>query len=176
MKKFIIALSLIHSYSLTAMNPAFEWESFSNIFDLDFTNLEASYERAIDYYSWAGASKNLITIYRKALRNIDIYNYDIDLPILSACKYGHTGIVRLLILAGANIDARDSEYGNTPLILATINNHAFIVQILINAGANLEMTNNWGEKALNYAQLPHIKNILQENGAVHNNFFNLYCR
>lgn len=63
-----------------------------------------------------------------------------------AVKYGHVEIVKLLLLNGAKVDAKDAA-GLTPLLLAgnskqdqdTFEN---TIQILIESGANVNVKNN----------------------------------
>ena len=52
-----------------------------------------------------------------------------------AARGDHLPIVRLLLRAGARVDAAD-RYGITPLALAAINGSAPVVSALLEAGAN----------------------------------------
>ena len=54
--------------------------------------------------------------------------------------------------AGANLEARDDEYGRTPLMAAaSYNENAEVVQLLLDAGANLEARNEDGYTPLMWA-------------------------
>ncbi|MCJ1245363.1 hypothetical protein MMC30_002567 [Trapelia coarctata] len=58
-------------------------------------------------------------------------------PLHIASQYGHTGIVRLLLGKGANVDARDDVLA-TPLQYATSAGQTTVLRILLDAGASLE--------------------------------------
>jgi ankyrin repeat protein len=55
--------------------------------------------------------------------------------------------VRVLISAGANVNARDGK-GSTPLIWATISGHPQVVEILLGHGADETLKNKDGFTAL----------------------------
>ena len=57
-------------------------------------------------------------------------------PLLSAAYHGHTEMVRLLIRAGANVNAAETRYGFTPLASAAQYGHAETVELLLDAGAD----------------------------------------
>jgi hypothetical protein len=57
----------------------------------------------------------------------------------------------VLLKAGANIEARDIEYGCTPLIWAAENGHDGIVEVLLKAGADTEVQGIDGAGALHLA-------------------------
>ena len=64
-------------------------------------------------------------------KNIDrIKNKEGRTPLHIACMCGNLGMVKLLILQGAEMNAKDN-YFNTPLSLAIVNNHTSIVSALV---------------------------------------------
>ena len=63
-----------------------------------------------------------------------------DTPLCGAIVKGHANVVRLLIDAGANVNAKPRKSDNlTPFTLARTTEHAEIIQILIEAGANTKV-------------------------------------
>jgi len=52
-----------------------------------------------------------------------------------AAFFGHKEIVKLLIQAGADVNAKEYEYGRTALYYAREEGHEEIVQLLLEAGA-----------------------------------------
>lgn len=70
--------------------------------------------------------------------------------LMHAINYNNIDAIKLLIEAGANLNATDNM-GRTPLMIAVEFNNQDAVQILIESGANLNMQNLWGTTALNFA-------------------------
>ena len=60
-----------------------------------------------------------------------------DLAILGAATQGKLHELQQAIFAGANLEARDSKEGNTPLIWAAFSGHLHIVQELVNKRADI---------------------------------------
>ena len=54
-----------------------------------------------------------------------------------AARSGNLEAVKLLVEAGANVNAAEKFRGQTALMLAAVENHAAIVQALIDAGAQV---------------------------------------
>jgi len=73
---------------------------------------------------------------------------------------GNLSIVQLLVKQGANINSQD-KLGHTTLMRATEYQHLDIVEYLLQMGADVNIENNYKSVALNYAQLPEIKELLQ---------------
>lgn len=55
-------------------------------------------------------------------------------PLLLAAKHGHSGLVRLLVQMGANINVAD-ECGHTALYYASVQGHEDLVALLLSKGA-----------------------------------------
>ena len=91
-----------------------------------------------------------------------------ETPLLSARQLFFEGndfshaeyIVRLLLKAGADINAQDGD-GYTLLITAAVNNKYELAQLMIKLGANVEMITNEGLTALAYAKLMKYNKIIR---------------
>jgi ankyrin repeat protein len=57
-----------------------------------------------------------------------------------ASQEGHTELVRLLLVLGADVDARDPEDGRTALFQASQEGHGDIVRLLLDYGARVNVT------------------------------------
>jgi ankyrin repeat protein len=60
-------------------------------------------------------------------------------PLHSAAYHGNVEIVKLLIDAGANINAAVTRYGFTPWAHAARKGHVDVIGLLLDAGANREI-------------------------------------
>jgi len=76
-----------------------------------------------------------------------LYQMEKDEKLFDASIEGQLDIVKLLIKAGADINAKN-EYGDTPLIVASRYNQMDIVKLLIKAGADINIKNKGGNTAL----------------------------
>ena len=75
---------------------------------------------------------------------------------------GHTNVVRILVNAGADVNAEDSD-GDPLLFEGVWRGHTEIVRILVNAGADVSAPDARGRSALSRAQFydhPEIVQIL----------------
>lgn len=66
---------------------------------------------------------------------------------------GHFEIVQLLVDNGADINAQDTKYGFSPLLVASRNGYVDIVRFLIAKGANLLLVDKSGNNAAALASL-----------------------
>lgn len=67
-------------------------------------------------------------------------------PLHLACQQGHVDAAKILVAAGAPVDARDS-YGNTPLwraVFAFQGGDPELIRLLLDAGADPDCKNNSG--------------------------------
>ncbi len=71
-------------------------------------------------------------------------------PLMIAAHTGNSDIVRLLIAAGASMNARNAD-GNNALWLACVDRHLDIIDILLEAGTDIDNRNDNGATALMYA-------------------------
>lgn len=82
-------------------------------------------------------------------------------PLHVAAREGHAACVELLLISGANIEAKMRisganieammNTGSTPLLLAAVNGRTTCVKLLLNSGANIEATTFGGCKPLHIA-------------------------
>jgi rhodanese-related sulfurtransferase len=70
-------------------------------------------------------------------------------PLMKASHQGDSAIVRVLIAAGAPIDARNAD-GNNALWLACVGGHLEVIDALVGAGIELNNRNDNGATALMY--------------------------
>ncbi|GKU11969.1 unnamed protein product [Fusarium langsethiae] len=71
--------------------------------------------------------------------------------LMIASYYGHYVIVKRLLDKGAEIEAKDSEYGRTPLLWAARNGHDAIVKLLFDKGAEIDAKDEDGRTPLLWA-------------------------
>ena len=77
-------------------------------------------------------------------------------PLIAAAYFGHEAIVRLLLEAGANKEAKNND-GQTPLIAAAYYGHEAVVRLLLGRGGH-GGEDKWGNTALDKARNlpPHV--------------------
>ena len=74
-------------------------------------------------------------------------------PIFSPGRIGDWQSVDYLLKSGVSPNVKDSEEGQTPLVLATIGGHLDIVETLLKFGARTDSTDNFGRTALSWAAI-----------------------
>jgi uncharacterized protein len=72
-------------------------------------------------------------------------------PLMMAAFGNHTEVVKLLIEAGADMEAKNRD-GDTALIWALYSGKAEASQLLIDAGADVNVRNQMGKTAFDYAE------------------------
>ena len=97
-----------------------------------------------------------------------------DCPLLAGSRHWlavngkHKNVAKLLLSAGADINATDSD-GKSPLHVAARFGHVEFVQFLIDNGADLEIKNNEGETplgtAISFGQT-EVAELIQRNGSI----------
>ena len=65
---------------------------------------------------------------------------------------GYSDIALLLIDAGADLNAQDTKFGFTPLMVAARNGHSNMVELLLSRGASWEIVDKTGRDALQHAR------------------------
>ncbi len=63
-------------------------------------------------------------------------------PLHLAAEGGYTDVIRLLLDAGAEVDAEDREYGSRPLYYAVSGGHAVAAKLLLENGAAVDAVNH----------------------------------
>jgi rhodanese-related sulfurtransferase len=71
-------------------------------------------------------------------------------PLMKASHNGEGNIVRMLIAAGAQLDARNAD-GNNALLLACVGGHLDIIDLLLEVGIDINNRNDNGATPLMYA-------------------------
>jgi len=84
------------------------------------------------------------------LVNAEDQNQTRDLPLHTAAAHGQLEIARLLLDAGAEVDAGDSDL-STPLHVAAVRGQADLVDLLVERGADLAFQDNNGAWSMTFA-------------------------
>jgi uncharacterized protein len=74
-------------------------------------------------------------------------------PLISACLFGKTGIAKLLVDAGANLNFTNND-GSTPLITAAFFCRPEIVKMLLEKKADKTIKNKYGQTAYEAVAAP----------------------
>ena len=83
--------------------------------------------------------------------NLEIRNDDGATALFQASRFGDIAIVRVLLEAGADVDARFLKTGATPIMTALLNGHTAVVKELLDNGANIQATSTDGTTLLHFA-------------------------
>ena len=82
-------------------------------------------------------------------------------PLLLASECGQQAAMRVLIEAGADVNAKDKLFGMTPLMYACEKRNAEAVQMLIAAGADVNAKDEDGRTALDMTRKSEIRDLLK---------------
>lgn len=85
---------------------------------------------------------------------------ELNYKLLDASRDGQLSIVKMLLDAGADVNALN-KYGDTPLLWASYNGHNEVVKLLLIAGADANIKNKMGTSALIYASRRNYKEMLK---------------
>ncbi len=100
--------------------------------------------------------------------NINVVDADGWTPLITSLVYGHERMFGYLIGKGADVNARGSKYGTTPLMIAALKDDIDKIVLLYNKGAdiNLRMSDNTTALAMaKRANRLEVINYLQSIGA-----------
>lgn len=102
---------------------------------------------------------------KMVVKHVNRYNANIinnygSTPLHYACISQRGEVVRRLIEAGADIDARDKS-GRAPLMIACRNCKMEIIDILLDNGANVHLENDKGNTAVSVACHRQLENERQ---------------
>jgi len=137
------------------------------------------------HYAARNGDKNLVELLLVNKAAVNVRNNQGCTPLLLAAEFNSSvEVVKLLLKAGADMDARDKieayeasatdgkplknslNYA-TPLIYASMRGNADIVKLLLEAGADKNATDHWGHTALTMAEDNHhtnVANLLRQHG------------
>ena len=96
---------------------------------------------------------------------------DKDAQLIYAAKGGNLSAVQTLLADGANVNAKDEEYGGTPLWMASMSGHIEVVKLLLEAGADVDAKDDrFGSTPLYIASeasnIEVVKLLLEANAGV----------
>ncbi len=91
--------------------------------------------------------------------------YEHRTPLHEAVDYGRLSLVKVLIAAGADLEALD-YMGRTPLLVASDQGYLEIVKALIAAGADVNSVDDSGNTALDIARCHDWSSLTDQNSWV----------
>ena len=83
------------------------------------------------------------------------------LPLSHACTGPFAETVKLLVEKGADVNAKDTNEGFTPLMMAAALNQPEIVKILLANGADKEAVDDDQDKAIDHARNESLSEIVE---------------
>jgi len=95
------------------------------------------------------------------ISSLDQRNLLDDTPLHTACSWGEVEPVRMLLDAGAKVNAR-GDRGCTPLFNAVIGESAEVVNLLLQRGADVSIRSSDGRAVLDYALNTRAPNAVVE--------------
>merc|ERR1711865_12693 len=125
-----------------------------------------------EHFLRKAACRGDVDLCRRALRSVDSID-DADTkgrsPLHHAAENGHTEVVRLLVVAGADVEAKD-QLGRTALMYCAWYGHLLSLRYLCRSGrGNVEARCNVGMSALHFAAKYNcescVVSLVQEFGA-----------
>ena len=96
----------------------------------------------------AGAHVNMVEDEDENMMDVEgeeDWKEDAKTALMMASEYGHTEIVKILLAAGANMNAVANDGYDTAITLANGNGHDEIVELLIRKGATIPEGNQYQE-------------------------------
>ncbi len=162
MKSFLMLLSVVF-FSVTTQatevvnNEGLNQEMFNALFESDVNLVQELIVAGADANARDINGRPFITVAAEQFRNSNNIGFFRDFLYPSShsryVNYDATDVVRSLVRAGADPNARD-KIGRTALMKAStafVANNGFMVETLIRLGANLTLQDNYGMTALLYA-------------------------
>jgi len=85
------------------------------------------------------------------ITSLDQRNNLDDTPLHTVCSWGEINPVKILVEAGANINALGDK-ASTPIFSAVNSESIEVVKYLVQKGADLKIKNEWDRSIINYAK------------------------
>jgi ankyrin repeat protein len=98
-------------------------------------------KRCSDTASWFGVE----------LHGVNSVNFMDDTPLHTVCTWGELESAKILIDAGADVNAK-GDNGAPPLFNAVIGGNPKVIELLIKSGAKASLRNDDGRSVLEYAR------------------------
>jgi ankyrin repeat protein len=118
----------------------------------------------------SGNAGRLLDLLENDPNLLDARDKDGSTALHCAIWKGHQAVVKLLLDAGANVNAHNNNdhWGTTPLHAAAHANQAAIAQMLIESGADVNARDKEGRSPLDHTKFHKANSaakVLQKNGA-----------